>query len=556
MRVIALFLTLLPFLGTSQSYVPGQIIVKLPSGVGIERLMSQYADEGGVARFTSAKQISKVLNAWLVSYEADVASDEEVLRDVERSSFVQIAQFNHYVYSRTEPNDPLFSSQWNLKNTGQSGGTPDADIDAEEAWSITTGGLTALGDTIVVAVIDGGVDLNHEDMQGNLWRNYADPHNGNDDDSNGYVDDYFGWDFYFNNDNISADYHGTPVASIIGARGNNSVGIAGINWRVKIMAVGGPENLGNPNLALAEAGVIEAYSYVLAFRKKYNATNGAEGAFVVAVNSSWGLDKEDPANAPLWCAMYDSMGAAGIVNCAATANGNWDVDDEGDLPTGCASDYLISVTNTDKHDVKVFWAAYGDTSVDLGAPGEDALAAYPGPTYNGFGGTSGATPHVTGTVALLYATTCLEFAQFAKADPAGAALAVTQFILDGVDPITDLQNRTTTGGRLNVYNSLMLAENYGNCALGIEEIATGGISGLSPNPADNYVEVAFTLDISQDVQVVICDILGRVIRIYDVNAHIGKNALVMDLATYSPGVYFVYLSGGLNQSQHHKLVVH
>ena len=143
------------------------------------------------------------------------------------------------------------------------GGTVGADIDADSAWAISTGGLTALGDTIVVCVIDGGIDLNHDDLTPNRWINYAEiPNNGIDDDNNGFVDDRLGWNTGAGNDNISGSSHGTAVAGIIGAKGDNGTGVAGVNWDVKLMIVRGGSGV--------ESEVLEAYTYPLNLRKKYD----------------------------------------------------------------------------------------------------------------------------------------------------------------------------------------------------------------------------------------------------------------------------------------------
>jgi subtilisin family serine protease len=281
-----------------------------------------------------------------------------------------------------------------MHNTGQSGGTVDADIDAPEAWDLGTGGLTAAGDTIVVAVVDGGFYLNHLDM--NFWKNYNEiPGNGIDDDNNGYIDDVNGWNAYNNNGNVTASgTHGTHVSGTVGARGNNTIGVAGVNWNVRVMAIQGSSG--------TESVVLRAYGYALKQRRLYDSSNGMKGAFVVSTNASFGVDYGQPANFPLWCAFYDSLGSAGILNAGATANLNINIDVTGDIPTACPSDWMISVTNTDRNDVKNTGAAYGLTTIDLGAPGTSIISTTTASTYGTSTGTSMATPHVAGAIGFMY----------------------------------------------------------------------------------------------------------------------------------------------------------
>ncbi|MCB0632626.1 MAG: fibronectin type III domain-containing protein, partial [Lewinella sp.] len=269
------------------------------------------------------------------------------------------------------------------------------------------------------------------------------------DDLNGYVDDYRGWNILQDDDEIdTGGTHGSSVSGIIGAVGNNGIGVSGVNWAVKIMMV---KNNFNTN----EAAIIEAYSYPLIQRMRYNASNGAEGAFVVTTNNSWGLDNGLAEEAPIWCGLYDSLGVHGILSCAATANKNLDVEVSGDLPTTCPSDYLLCVTNMDRFDEKVTNAGYGDISIDLGAYGENVYTITRN-SYGLFKGTSSATPHVTGAVALMYSAPCPTLMAIAKSDPQAAALLVRQYILDGVTPNESLEGITVTEGRLNVYNSMYL----------------------------------------------------------------------------------------------------
>ncbi|NIT59656.1 MAG: S8 family serine peptidase, partial [Aliifodinibius sp.] len=348
--------------------------------------MSSFQDKMSSRGLQPVKLLSKRMNIWLYEYDQEKLTADEALDKVLQVSDVILAQFNHYVKLRqTFPNDPQFSGQWDKHNTGQTGGTADADIDGPEAWDFVSGGITTQGDTIVIAIVDGGNDLNHQDLD--FWKNKHEiPGNGVDDDNNGYIDDYDGWNAYDSNGNIPSSSHGTHVSGIAGAIGNNNTGVSGVNWGAKIMPVAGSSG--------TESVVVEAYGYVLEMRAKYNETNGDSGAFVVATNSSFGVDYGDPANFPIWCAMYDSMGAQGVLSCAATANLNIDIDIEGDVPTACPSDWLISVTNTTHNDVKNSGAAYGLTTIDLGSPGTNVLSTLPGNSYGTLTGTSMATPNV------------------------------------------------------------------------------------------------------------------------------------------------------------------
>ncbi|MBC7775127.1 MAG: S8 family serine peptidase, partial [Phycisphaerae bacterium] len=336
---------------------------------------------------------------------------------------------------------------------GANGGLLDADLDAEQAWDITTGGLTPAGDTIVIAVIDGGLDASHPDLSPNLWHNWAEiPNNEIDDDDNGYTDDFRGWNVFAESDNVEGNStaHGTPVSAILGARGNNGIGVTGVNWNTKIMfvAAGGQE-----------ASVLAAFDYVLQARHRYNTSWGEKGAFVVTVNCSWGINYGQPSDAPLWCEAFDKLGAAGIVSVAATANLPVNVDEVGDLPTACPSNFLIGVTSLNSSDHKAENAAWGKQHVDLGAYGQDVFTAAAASGYGYFSGTSYAAPQVSGAIALLYAAPCPNLIALAKTDPESAALWAKSLILENVTPNPSLTGKTLTDGRLNLYNAVKTYEN-------------------------------------------------------------------------------------------------
>lgn len=287
----------------------------------------------------------------------------------------------------------------------------------------------------------------------NFWKNIHDiPNNGNDDDDNGYIDDYDGWNAYNHTGEIPQHNHGVHVGGIAGAKGNNGIGVSGVNWNVQVLPIAGSSST-------SESIVVEALSYVYTVRERYDQTNGQEGAFVVADNCSFGVDNGNPDQFPIWEAMYDSLGQLGILSMGATANAAWDIDVTGDVPTAFETDYMVAVTNTTKMDQLYFSAGYGDTTIDLGAPGTIVKSCRVNNGYGNSSGTSMATPHVTGAAALILSAADSAFISNYKNSPSEGALLVRAFILDGVDSLSSLVGKTVTGGRLNIFNSLNLLLN-------------------------------------------------------------------------------------------------
>jgi hypothetical protein len=457
-------------------YEQGRLLVQLKDK---DKLKAVAADlsrlDGQYTGFAFEECLSKSLNIWKVRYDHTRINTSLLLEFLYKHPSVVSASYNHLLESRaTVPNDPEFSRQWPFLNTGQGGGLVGEDLDMDKAWDLTTGGISATGDTIVVCVIDDGLDVLHRDFEGNIWKNYAEiPDNGLDDDGNGYVDDFRGWNTAMDNDQISdKNQHGTPVAGVIGARGDNGLGVTGINWQVKLMIVAA-NNLLN---TVTEAELLQAYDYVLETRKLYNASGGAKGAFVVAANSSWGSSRNFPSDAPFWCALFDALGEEGVISVSATANENTNVETEGDLPSLCTSDYLMVVTNVNRFGQKVEKAAYGAYSVDLGAYGQEVYTTANLDAYSNFSGTSFAAPQVAGAIALLYAAPCNNLSLIAKSDPAAAAMQAKSYILNGVVANAALEDKTLTGGVLNVYNSLrLLTDNCQDC-VPVTGVAAGEVT--------------------------------------------------------------------------------
>jgi serine protease len=424
-------------------FVPGEILASIDEGWNAADVAQQLESQFGSSNIKVDKCLSAPADIWKFSFNESVLDPYTVKRAFALHKGVIAAQFNHYVSEReTIPNDDLFDNQWHHVNDN------DADIDTDLAWDITTGGTTAFGDRIVICVIEGGgASWDHEDLIDNHWVNiYETPNNNIDDDGNGYVDDYNGWDPTDNNDGIPGGNHGTSVSSMAGGVGDNEIGVAGVNWDVELMQV----TVGN----LTEGNVIEAYTYPLVMRQMYNESAGTEGAFVVVTNASWGIDFGQPSDSPLWCDFYNTLGEAGILNCGATANNNVNIDDVGDLPTGCDSDYMISVTATNNNDVRTF-SGYGLTTIDFGAPGESVWMADNG-GYGTSSGTSFASPCTAGVIALLYSAPCPSLMALVQGDPQAGADYIRQMLFDGVDPVDNLEGECVTGGRINANNSLQL----------------------------------------------------------------------------------------------------
>ncbi len=530
--------------------VPGNLIVMLNSDADAYKLSEQFYYLNDVKTDLKVERVlSESMHIYLFDFNAAIIDQTQLLNAVKKDHSVKIAQFNHTFKERVIPNDTQFGVMWDMNNTGQSGGVIDADIDAPEAWNITTGGLTSQGDTIVVAVVDGGYDLTQQDL--NFWKNYKEiPNNGIDDDNNGYIDDHDGWDAIAGNDNLTVAAHGTHVCGTIGAKGNNGVGVTGVNWNVKIM----PVSYGSGNL---ESGAIASYAYIRDQRRLYNKTNGAKGAFVVSTNSSFGVDLGKPSAYPLWCAMYDSLGAVGILSAGATANQNYNVDTQGDIPTACTSKWLISVTNTTRTDAKNGSCGYGLTSIDLGSPGTNITSTLPGNTYGTMTGTSMATPHIAGAIALMYSVPCSELITNYKTDPAGVALMVKDSLLNATDPIAALNGITVTGGRLNLYKAVKSIQNY--CiAVAVPENETADnkleIKSVYPNPASNSLSIVYSS--YENVSISIVNVLGQEIKRIQGNNTKGEQHVQIDLSSIDKGIYFISVNASNKKSNTMKIVVY
>jgi len=411
-------------------------IWEIPSG-NVEQTISAYNDD---------PRIEYIEPDYIITLDDVQEPDDIITLDEVQTTSPTEENLATITPQITTPNDPSYPLLWGLNNTGQTGGTPDADIDAPEAWDIQTGNPNT-----VIGVIDTGVDYNHPDLVDNIWTNPGEiGGDGIDNDNNGYIDDVRGWDFAYNdNDPMDVHGHGTHVSGTIAAKGNNSVGVTGVAWNAKIM----------PLKFLNDIGSGRTSNAILALN--YATANG-----IKITNNSWG---GGPDSQGLRDAI-NSAGQQGALFIAAAGNGSQNTDITPLYPASYNLSNIISVASTDHNDALSIFnnggSNYGLTSVDLGAPGSDIYSTTPGGTYGYKSGTSMASPHVAGGAALVWSQ-----------NPNWTAQQVKNRLLDTTDAIPALSGRTVSGGRLNLYNALPPAD-------------TTPPTASSFSPADNSTGVA------------------------------------------------------------------
>ncbi len=418
--------------GSGRAFAPGVVLVGFGKHTGnAEKTAARLAAHATAHRAISprAKDVERLTLP-------SGASVDAAIKALKGSAGVRFAEPDYVITIDHTPNDPLYAGgyMWNLEGPTSNPSTTYGAA-AAEAWDHNQVGSR----DVLVGIVDTGVDINHKDLQANIWTNpFETPGNGIDDDGNGYIDDVHGWDFFHNDasvfDSTAADFHGTHVAGTIGGVGSNSEGLVGVNWAVTMIPAKFIDGEGTVS------GAVAALDYLTDLKTRH-------GLNIVATNNSWG-DPEDSV------ALQDAInrgGDAGILFVAAAGNSSANIDVTPSYPaantcdtrfddgTPRGYDCLISVAAIDDTGAKASFSNYGATSVDIGAPGQQVASTYPGGQYAYLSGTSMAAPHVTGAIALL--ASC-------QATPAASALR--QSVLSHGVATASLAGITVTGDRIEI----------------------------------------------------------------------------------------------------------
>jgi subtilisin family serine protease len=503
---------------SAQGYVKGELLLELQRDVSPKHFATEISPALQSAGLHLKECISPRLNYWRVGFDTTSISDEDIMLLLRDISAVKTVQWNHngIEIRGNTPDDPLVVGQWHHDI-----------IQSFDAWSIVTGGATRAGKEIVIAVIDVSFELGHGDLL--FFKNVHEiPDNGIDDDRNGYIDDYDGWNAYGDSGQVSLknafgtfDPHGTMVCGVAAAKGNNRRDIAGINWNVRILPVQGSSTV--------ESTVLKAYDYVLTMRDMYNRSNGDSGAYIVAANSSFGIGYAFPASYPLWCNMYDTLGKAGVLSVGAGPNTNVNIDVVGDIPCSCPSSYLISVTASTADDRKAS-TGFGIKSMDIAAPGVEILTTTPmGQTGKGTG-TSYAAPLVSGAIALMYAAIPAAIENSESQDV--LSLRIRRYLLeDGVDKSDNFTTYVSSGGRLNLYKSVAAALNGGE--VGSTENSLQKSVSIFPNPTTDKLVLRGISDF-EEVTYFVADLKGQVY----LRGKLPEDRII-DVSQLPTGLYFL-----------------
>jgi subtilisin family serine protease len=412
-------------LSETRSFGAPEILVKFKSGVSQEAI-----DRLTALRNDRVEDRIENADGWEAIDDFDNADAATLVKEYQQLPEVEYAEPNYEInldeaaagpLEPILPRDPQFNDQWALSNSGQRGGKKGADISATLAWARTTG-----SEDVVVAVLDTGVDYNHEDLTENMWRRpekMAPYH----DNELGTIDDEDGFNAIDGGDPMDDNGHGTHCAGIIGAEGENEIGIAGVNWKVQIM----PLKFMNASGSGSTKDAIEAINYVIDRKKA--------GVNVRIISASWGSTQKSRALGDIIRKAYEND----ILFVAAAGNSSVDNDRQPHYPSSYDSPNVVSVAALDRHDALASFSNYGAKSVAVAAPGVEILSTWLDNQYEEKSGTSMATPVVSGVAALILAE-----------HPEMSVDNLKKKLLASTDPIPALKGKTITAGRINAAKAL------------------------------------------------------------------------------------------------------
>ncbi len=425
-----------------QTSIPNQMIIAFKLGVSdqdVQVFYDEYYSEYGLIQKKELNRNVTDQGLRLRLAECPEVYTIEMMASIRSDFRVEYAEPNYLYSTQLIPNDELFAQLWGLHNTGQTGGQADADIDAPEAWDLTTGNVPVL-----VAVIDTGVDYTHEDLAANIWTNPGEiAGDGLDNDNNGYIDDIHGINAISGSgDPFDDNGHGTHVAGTIAALRGNGIGVAGVGQNIKIVACKFLSSTGSGTTADA----VECINYV-------NDLKHSRGQDILITNHSWGGGGFSQAIVDALAGL-DSPGMAPILHVAAAGNANNNNELIPFFPASYDLSNVLAVAATDHNDLYAVFSNFGSVSVDIAAPGVNILSTVPTGTcqhcvltgYKALNGTSMASPHVAGTASLVWGN-----------EPTLTADEIKQRLLSSVDSLSVTTKGTLTNGRINAMQALTLA---------------------------------------------------------------------------------------------------
>jgi subtilisin family serine protease len=401
---------------SEKAFADGELLVKFKGGTSAAR--------AALAKSALGADLLETLGdlQWVrVKLPAGMTVEEAIER-YKKSDDIEAVQPNFYYHLLATPNDPQYT------NAGLYGLTK---ISAPAAWDLSTGSAA-----VVVADIDTGMRYTHEDLAPNAWTNPGEiNNNGVDDDGNGFIDDFYGYDFRFNDsDPADQNGHGTHTAGTIGAAGNNLLGITGVNWNVKLMTI-----------KIYSAGATDTTSAMLINAYNYVRLMKTRGVNIRVTNNSY-------ADCPEACGYdqatkdaLDALGNAGVLNVFAAGNNGRNIETAPIYPASYTSPHILTVASSTSTDARSSFSNFGALSVDVAAPGSSIYSTTFGSnsSYGSMSGTSMAAPHVAGAAALL-----------AAYNPNLSAASLKATLMNTVDVLAAWNGVVKTGGRINVANAL------------------------------------------------------------------------------------------------------